>query len=142
MVRKTHAHWAHFNDFIHSAQPPVSAPITSLTFVHILARTFLSFPLPAGRLQLDQPRLRPIFWKALLWAKVVLLIEFLSRAATGAKGWHREEAHQQVQDGRSPEQFLIVIRAGWRNDNLILPQEKPLRVTNNHANETLKMRLG
>lgn len=79
----------------------------------------------------------------LFFGQVVLFIEFLNRVATGAKGWHREEAHHQVQDGRSPQQCLIAVMAGRSNDNLPRPQEKPLlRVTNNHANETLKIRLG
>lgn len=60
MVRKTRALWVHFNDFVHSAQPPVSALITILTFAHILGRAFLSL-LPVCRRQLDQPSLIPYF---------------------------------------------------------------------------------
>lgn len=65
--RKRHDHWIHFNDFIHSAQPPLPAPATILAFFHMPAKAFLS-PLNPCRLWLDTPSLTPIYWKAPLWA--------------------------------------------------------------------------
>lgn len=59
MVKKRYDHWAPFNDFICSAQPPIPASVTILAFFHILAKAFLS-PLTPCRLQPDKLLLIPI----------------------------------------------------------------------------------
>lgn len=84
IVRKTCAHWAHFNDFIHSAPPPVSAPVTILTFVHILARGFLSL-LPLCSLQLDEPPLIPIFLKSSSLGKRYCSLSFWAELLLGPR---------------------------------------------------------